>query len=551
MSQIAHFPNVMNQKLVTRHLYLTISTFNLIHELPFAMPTFLNNSPLEELTPENDAFQLLEKSNFIAAFLQEYYGLTRELQIISLYGSWGSGKTTMMKAIAKQLDSSTAIHTVFFEAWKLERDNAIELSLLSTIAEELPDPSQVGELLKHGYFMLKSVASGLSLSVGNGRGAKLSITPRHMFDAYDKELKKEEEEKQGSLSFKQRQETFIESFEKTIKALIKKKGLGEHGRIIVFIDDLDRCEPENVLDLLAAIKLFFTYSKHITFVCGIDKEAVAKAIKTRYRDAVKAEEYLEKVFDHSFHMPQNLDLEVLLKQVFGGIKPEDCEEEEAINKLVGFFEQTNFTNPRHIKKVLNKYGTLRALKESGSSELSQHIPDVYSASGGYWLDTMCSLAIIVLHEYYPAQLKDISNYEAKVNSWTKCVFASNDKVADLKGARDLVVAFAAEGTTEESLLRLCTYIPNAPSKAHKDLIGARLASLFLPSLQNTQFSTRTTDAGFYAQFEQPNNTFLINFCRLLVAFAEEAPQKDSEEYDAFFHNELTAQDYFRMAQVVL
>src|SRR2546430_1532997 len=78
---------------------------------------------------------------------------------------------------------------------------------------------------------------------------------------------------------------FKENFTKIENALLQE----QEKKILVFIDDLDRCEPENVLNLITALKLFFTYGEKTVFFAGMDKEAVNKAVQTKYHNVIKSE----------------------------------------------------------------------------------------------------------------------------------------------------------------------------------------------------------------------------------------------------------------------
>jgi hypothetical protein len=82
---------------------------------------------------------------------------------------------------------------------------------------------------------------------------------------------------------------------------------GDSGRrIVVFVDDLDRCLPERALDVLESMKLFFDLDGFV-FVVGLDREIVQEVVETKYRRRETAdggtggvrfsgEEYVKKIF---------------------------------------------------------------------------------------------------------------------------------------------------------------------------------------------------------------------------------------------------------------
>jgi hypothetical protein len=80
--------------------------------------------------------------------------------------------------------------------------------------------------------------------------------------------------------------------------------VGEQGRLVVFIDDLDRCTPDKVPEVLEAIKLFTT-TRRCVYVLGLDHDIVRQGIETKYEfpESEGAAEYLEKIVQIPFHLP--------------------------------------------------------------------------------------------------------------------------------------------------------------------------------------------------------------------------------------------------------
>lgn len=85
-------------------------------------------------------------------------------------------------------------------------------------------------------------------------------------------------------------------------------------RIVLFIDDLDRCPPERVCEVLEAIHLILAFELFVVVV-GVDVRWVAKSLKKRYSglltggvsstetnrdDVASPEDYLEKIFQVPF-----------------------------------------------------------------------------------------------------------------------------------------------------------------------------------------------------------------------------------------------------------
>lgn len=72
-----------------------------------------------------------------AASLAEIARLSRPQFAVGIFGAWGSGKTTLMRAIESDLKSHDEVVNVWFNAWRYEREEHLIVPLLDTIREEL------------------------------------------------------------------------------------------------------------------------------------------------------------------------------------------------------------------------------------------------------------------------------------------------------------------------------------------------------------------------------------------------------------------------------
>jgi len=228
-------------------------------------------------------FGTYDKMDFIKTFLDEEVDskYLRENNMIALYGNWGSGKTTLIHALEKDLD-----------------EKKFKPCLLDKL---IKDSKQKKDYIKTARDLLIGGLKGVNISV-----PFVNIDPHKVIKGIEEALL----EKKSENSFYSKIKNFEVKFNKLVEQMLKEQ---DKKMLIVFIDDLDRCEPDHILDLLAMVKLFFTLGKEsvigkdskIIFFCGIDKDAVKKAVKKRYGDIIKSEEYLEKIFDLSFEQFKN------------------------------------------------------------------------------------------------------------------------------------------------------------------------------------------------------------------------------------------------------
>ncbi|GAG41844.1 unnamed protein product, partial [marine sediment metagenome] len=211
--------------------------------------------------------------------------------------------------------------------------------------------------------------------------------------------------------------------------------------LIFFFDDLDRCNPENILKLLSSIKLFFISDRNTTpnlpviYFFAIDKEAIVKAATLRYSDKNKGEEFLEKIFDISFNMPTDYILDGIIRHYF-----RNCEESIIID-LITFFKKIKFTNPRHLKKVLNRYVMVRKIKKTmKGSTYYNIIPNIIleNKGDGYLLDTIFTLFFIILFEFNLNKYLEIRKYDEKVFYYKKNISSDDPQSPINLSVRDRI-----------------------------------------------------------------------------------------------------------------
>jgi len=113
-----------------------------------------------------------------------------------------------------------------------------------------------------------------------------------------------------------------------------------HKRVVVFIDDIDRCSPDKIMQMLESIKLLLD-TKNFVFVLGMDAKVVRLAIGQHYKfmaeTPAKREEmgrsYLEKIVQIPFALPQASpdDLVNMKNELFKGL----LEKEDKVGKAKG------------------------------------------------------------------------------------------------------------------------------------------------------------------------------------------------------------------------
>lgn len=243
---------------------------------------------------------------------------------IGIFGNWGYGKSSLMLLMEKEINDEverlvnegkkTQILQVHFNGWQYESYETTKYSLiqvlLDSVEKYLSEQRDTFEkldallkrinLLKVGVLLLKkytweSIPKKIKEKFPSSEDLKQCI------DVDDIEsFKNEFEYAHTSL--------FVSKFRKLFESLVEE---AEFDTIIVYIDDLDRCSGEKMIECFEAIKLFLNV-KNTAFVLGADERMVERAIKDHYPEIDKDKrqiyspfsDYLEKLIQIPYRLPR-------------------------------------------------------------------------------------------------------------------------------------------------------------------------------------------------------------------------------------------------------
>lgn len=503
----------------------------------------LPNRELGILDSSTDFFGYIDKGDAIVSFLNSNIESMNQSNMIALYGKWGSGKSTLMKYIGSQLEKKD-YKSLYFPAWEFEKDDNLPLSLTHFIAKEtsVSGDKAVSVFLKNAGEVLKSLGKGLSIDAQILKFDLANVINSEE-DYYKKEAERNESRYTKTKEFKEK----FRAIEKVIIKKIKKK------KIIIFIDDLDRCEPENVLNLISAIKLFFTYTDDVVFMFGCDKDAIAKAIQHKYGNVINADEYLEKVIDVSFSMPNDISIHKLLNHYFPGDSTVNNDTKNNSLFLQNFFKAINFTNPRKLKKVLNKYEIICGFKEQTnlSSIHRDLIPNVIINQSGDLIETIFVLFFIILHEFYQETFSDLFNYDKKIITYANALIedAKRRNTTSTLSLSNAVANVHTNGFVMKSLMNsfndMRSLIVSNDSNLKERKFNFFLA-VFSPSNYTNKYNVTESGLSFISQFYDDKNSegekIALNFCVYLWNRRDEVLSLNSN-YKVI--------NFFRMCQTLL
>lgn len=220
---------------------------------------------------------------------------------IGVHGEWGMGKTTFMASIKKQLEDDTNnenIITVWFDAWKYENENQFALiPLLKTINYSIKDEKdekkkKLKDSLREAAIFTLDLSSGVVSSIiGHYAGKEAGdLSKEGLEKVADKlipELRKLRE-----LSDLDSNGIFYNGIKRIQDAIDEIRENNPQFKLVVFIDDLDRCSENKVLEILESMKIFLSLNG-IVYVLGISYDRIIELVAKIY-GSERSEEYLKK-----------------------------------------------------------------------------------------------------------------------------------------------------------------------------------------------------------------------------------------------------------------
>lgn len=282
---------------------------------------------------------------------------------LGIFGPWGSGKTSLMKMLQASIDASgpsKEIQTLWFNAWRYENRDEAQSALIHTILNKLEQNKTIVDEAKGVLKSLKKGASILKLGKFIATTA-LTLTPDiggllDCFESQSAEVAKT-----------------MEGFEHDFRELLKTIGVR---RLVVFIDDLDRCQSAKVIEIFETIKLFLNIPG-TTFVVGADITTITDAVGEVYgvTNERRRKDYLEKIIQIPFNIPEQkladiccyVGMLILDKHILTDHKPKLVEARRDlylangggadqfhswVEKNVGYFQAGNTAVADELRQVL-------------------------------------------------------------------------------------------------------------------------------------------------------------------------------------------------------
>lgn len=354
--------------------------------------SFSSDRPISQQV--EDKFQRYDFSKRIAKTI-----IDRENEdciVIGIYGAWGEGKTSVINFIETELKKTDNIIAIKFNPWRYNDEVSLLIQFFQKLANALDTnlktkKEKVGELLKK-YGKLLSI----DVPVIGNIGEKVEGVGELLGDVDIETLK-----------------TRIENILKETKS-----------KIVVFIDDIDRLDKNEIHSIFRLVKLTADFS-NTTYLLSFDEEMVSAAIGERFGagNQQSGQNFLEKIIQVPIKIPV-AQPEALKQFCFGLVN-------KALNSnniQLSEDEARRFVS-EFTSNVLQKLDTPRLAVRYGNT-LSFSLPLLYGEAN--MIDLMLIEAIKIFYPDHYAFIKTNPEYFIGSYSDSSSHGKDNDKINSIK-----------------------------------------------------------------------------------------------------------------------
>lgn len=217
-----------------------------------------------------------------------------------IFAEWGRGKTTLLETVAFLVTQACQpahwqkVWVLRYRPWlfRLETFEDVWLSIIEDIRTQVQDKADAWDKAARTAFLKASKTARLLRASSHVFGAlgAADITGISQASSFLGSLVKELTED----GIPKATYTLFSENRKAVEVLFGKT-LPEHkSRVLLLIDDLDRCHPDIAIEILRAIHVFARVP-NLVCLLAMDRDPVITSLAARYRSREQANEYLHKI----------------------------------------------------------------------------------------------------------------------------------------------------------------------------------------------------------------------------------------------------------------
>jgi predicted transcriptional regulator len=342
---------------------------------------FIEDKELQNLNEENE--DLLETKKY-AKTLQDIVKNANTPLTVGIFGEWGSGKSSIINTVKNNVDNEK-IKFVTYDAWKYHTDsfrrmflrelsNQLEVKMEDNFESFYVDRNEtvkINKKINWQFFIVAIVIIiiafvtlfifpenieiewkiGIPLFISIiGIGVGIS---RNLFDSYNVNISRSKIF--APEQFEEIYDVIIkhifnpESNWEKFKKWIKEKFKGKIEKLVIVIDNLDRCDDNTVFELLTTIKTFLQ-KENVIFIIPLDDLRLKKFLSENHKlNEKEVDEFLRKIFDVTLKIKSFQPLDIFHYT-------NELNKKYQLNlqtDTIDIFAKEYATNPRRIIQLIN------------------------------------------------------------------------------------------------------------------------------------------------------------------------------------------------------
>jgi uncharacterized protein YjbI with pentapeptide repeats len=274
---------------------------------------------------------------------------------IGVFGDWGTGKTTLINSVDKALQTDRDLVKIRLEASQYKREMFPLVSLLKSIAYTLPAEKEFENLKQKletsAINFLKRTPDILTSIISKYASEEDEIS-HEMINIFKKELNS----KIQLIAELDRDTIYFDGFKEIKKEIRNLRVDNPAFRIVIFVDDLDKCSPGKAFEILEMIRVFHDIEGFI-YIIGISHDMIVKLSKVgNSESSIDGERYIKKLIQVPITLPKwsNQDIVRLVKDLIKKGMIHD-KFKDVVDKNIELISVAIDNNPREIKRFLNNF----------------------------------------------------------------------------------------------------------------------------------------------------------------------------------------------------
>lgn len=402
----------------------------------------ITDSPRNISNGEKDNFGIEPFENGLTKFINN----SNTPITIALQGEWGSGKTSLMNSLKKNLSDidNSQYHSIWLNTWEYALMKDAQSTLMDIITGLIQETSKIANVDEtNTKKLLNTLWSGIkdtSKVVAKNTLDKAVDGAGTVIDAFSSKGKSTIGEVRTEL-------------EKIIEDCINEDN---KTGFIFFIDDLDRIDPPIAVQLLELLKNIFTL-KNCVFVLAIDYDVVIKGLEPKFGKLSELNErefrsFFDKIIQVPFSMPvSSYNIDDFLKDSLVSTNYINETHSKNVELISKFSEISNLSvgkNPRALKRLMNSLSLISCINSSKNNDQEN---DQLNEE----LELLVNFALVSIQIAYPPVYRLLSLHSG-FDKWNENVaLQMNLKPLDKQSIDKLNQSEEFDEEWEKVLFRLC------------------------------------------------------------------------------------------------